>query len=110
MFCFFHFQNTVQEDSVAKNDKNICKFGNCSKSFEKLVDLIRHINNVHGNQDKIVGDSSDLKIIGAFSLKNDDKENQNPRKSTQNLLKIKASANIKEPEENIIKKELLKFR
>ena len=101
----------MQEDSVAKNnDKNICKFGNCSKSFEKLVDLIHHINNDHGNQDKIVGDSSDLKIIGAFSLKNDDKENQNPRKSTKNPLKIKEFATIKEPQENIIKKELLKFR
>ena len=119
---FFHFQNTVQEDSGAKNDKNLCKFGNCSKSFDKLVDLIHHINNDHENRQigdispknpknrQIENDSSDLKIIGAFSLKNDDKENQNPRKSTKNLLKIKSFASIKEPQENVINKELLKFR
>ena len=59
---------------------------------------------------QIENDSSDLKILGAFSVKNDDKENQNPNRLTNNLLKIKSFASIREPQEYITKKELLKFR
>ena len=75
----------MHEDSGAKNDKE------------------------HENR-QIENDSSDLKVLGAFSLKNDDKENQNPNRLTKNLLKIKSFASIREPQENITKKELLKFR
>ena len=56
-------------------------------------------------------DSSDLKILGAFSSKSDDdKENQNSNILTKNILKIKSFASIREPLENITKNELLKFR
>ena len=56
-------------------------------------------------------DSSDLKILEAFSSKSDDdKENQNSNILTKNILKIKSFASIREPLENITKNELLKFR
>ena len=72
MLILFYFQNTVHEDSGAKNDKNV---------------------KVHENH-QIENDSSDLKVLGAFSLKN----------------AVKSFASIREPQENITKKELLKFR
>ena len=73
------------------------------------VDSRAKNDKVHENR-QIENDSSDLKVLGAFSLKNDDKENQNPNRLTKNLLKIKSFASIREPQENITKKELLKFR
>ena len=62
----------MHEDSGAKYDKNLKKHEN------------RQMEN----------DSSDLKVLGAFSLKN----------------AVKSFASIREPQENITKKELLKFR